>query len=271
MTRIAIIGMGHVGTAMHALLNPHARLITYDAAAGLDYPARDLAACHAAIICVDTPMASDGSCDISHVRDAVERVPVGTVLIKSTVPPGTTDLLADMTGKQVCFSPEYFGEPAYQHPWWPGGPREVPFVILGGDPLTRRALIDLLQPVLGPAVTYFQCTAVEAETIKYMENAYLAAKVTFVNEFRRICAAVGADWHTVREGWLLDPRISPSHTAAFATAPGFGGKCLPKDLSAIIRAATDAGYHPSFLAQILLSNHDFRGEDDTRESPGPAC
>jgi UDPglucose 6-dehydrogenase len=238
MTRVAIIGMGHVGTAMHRLLAPHASLVTYDAAGRRDYPALDLAACDAAIICVDTPMASDESCDISHVRDAVGRVPVNVILIKSTVPPGTTDLLAAVTGKQVCFSPEYYGEPGYHHPWWPGGPHQVPFVILGGDPRTRCVLIDVLQPVLGPTVTYFQCTAIEAETIKYMENAYLAAKVTFVNEFRRICAALGADWHTVREGWLLDPRISPAH--------------------------------PALLTQILHSNQDFRTDNGARESPGLA-
>jgi nucleotide sugar dehydrogenase len=260
MPRLAVIGMGHVGTAMRELLAPHAQLVTYDVADAGPYPARALAGCDAAIICVDTPAAGDGSCDISHVREAVEKVPVDTVLIKSTVAPGTTDLLAELTGKQVCFSPEYFGQPAYHHPWWPGGPGEVPFVILGGEPAVRRGFIDLLQPVLGPAVTYFQCTAVDAETIKYMENAYLAAKVTFVNEFRRICAAVDADWHTVREGWLLDPRVGPSHSAAFAAEPGYGGKCLPKDMTAIISAATRAGYHPALLAQIVQRNVDFQTE-----------
>jgi UDPglucose 6-dehydrogenase len=134
-------------------------------------------------------------------------------------------------------------------------------MILGGDPPARRQFIDLLQPVLGPARTYFQCTAIEAEIIKYMENAYLATKVTFVSEFRKICEAFGADWHTVREGWLLDPRIEPTHTAAFASEPGFGGKCLPKDLTAIIRAATDAGYDPRFLTEVLHSNQRFRSSD----------
>jgi UDPglucose 6-dehydrogenase len=73
--------------------------------------------------------------------------------------------------------------------------------------------------VLGPTKTYFQCSAIEAEIIKYMENSYLATKVSFVNEFRRICETFGADWHAVREGWLLDPRVEPTHTAAFASAP----------------------------------------------------
>jgi UDPglucose 6-dehydrogenase len=255
--RIAIIGIGHVGTAMHELFRQHAQIVTYDLRAQTSYPAPELATCDAAIVCVDTPPARDGACDISHVRDAVGRLPTGPVLLKSTVPPGTTDLLAEATGKQVCFWPEYAGQSSYHNPYWPAGPKDVPFVILGGEPPVRRWFIDLLQPVLGPAKAYFQCSAREAELIKYMENAYLATKVTFVNEFRRICEAFGTDWHTVREGWLLDPRIERAHTAAFSGASGFGGKCLPKDLSAIIRATTDAGYIPDLLTEVLHSNRRF--------------
>jgi UDPglucose 6-dehydrogenase len=255
--KLAIIGMGHVGTAMHDLLRQHAEIVSYDAAKSRDYPRHELTACHAAIICVDTPMEADGACDTSQVCDAVARLPVATVLLKSTVPPGTTDLLAATTGKQICFSPEYFGESGYDQSFW-RGPKDVPFVILGGEPAVRRRFIDLLQPVLGPARAYFQCSALEAEIIKYMENAYLATKVTFVNEFRGICEAFGADWHTVREGWLLDPRIEPTHTAAFASPPGFAGKCLPKDLNAIVHAATEAGYSPALLAEVLRSNERFR-------------
>jgi len=256
--RIAIIGMGHVGTAMHELLRPHAEIITYDAAQAQHYPARQLTACDAGIICVDTPAGDDGACDTRHVREAAGRLPVGAVLLKSTVPPGTTDRLAAATGKQICFSPEYAGESTYQQPFWPRGTRDVPFMIFGGEPAIRRRFIDLFQPVLGPAKAYFQCSAREAEIIKYMENAYLAAKVTFVHEFRKICEAFDADWHTVREGWLLDPRVEPAHTAAFASAPGFGGKCLPKDLRAITRAAADAGYSPALLIEVLRSNERFQ-------------
>jgi nucleotide sugar dehydrogenase len=246
--------MGHVGTATHDLLRHHANLITYDTAHDRSYPQQQLAACDAAIICVDTPTSPDGACDTSHVQQAAQRLPVATILLKSTVPPGTTDQLARATGKQICFSPEYAGETTYSHPYWPRGQHDVPFLILGGQPAIRRRFIDLLQPTLGPARTYFQCTAREAELIKYMENAYLATKVTFVTEFRRICETFGADWHTVRDGWLLDPRIEPAHTAALAHAPGFSGKCLPKDLHAIIHAATSAGYDPAFLTEVLYSN-----------------
>jgi len=256
-TMIAIIGMGHVGKAMHETFKGHARTVTYDTAASDPYPAQQLAACDAAIVCVSTPMSGDGSCDTTSVEDAVTRLPVGRVLLKSTVPPGTTDLLEQATGKQICFSPEYFGESSYYNSFLAGGPKAVPFVILGGRAQVRQWFIDLLQPVLGPEKTYFQCAAAEAEVIKYMENCYIATKVAFVNEFRRMCAVFGADWHTVREGWLLDPRVERANSAAFADAPGFSGKCLPKDLSAIIHAATKAGYGAGLLEEVLRSNLRF--------------
>jgi UDPglucose 6-dehydrogenase len=261
--RIAIIGIGHVGRAMRDLFSQHAEIVTFDASGSEDYPAAELAACDAGIICVDTPMDDDGACDTSHVRDAVGRLPIDRVLLKSTVPPGTTDLLVSTLGKQICFSPEYVGESSYHHPFWPGGTRDVPFMVLGGELAVRRWFIELFQPVLGPAKVYFQCSAREAEIIKYMENAYLATKVSFVNEFRRICETFDADWHTVREGWLLDPRIEPTHTAAFASAPGFDGKCLPKDVSAIVRAAADAGYDSALLMEVLRSNERFHSAGTT--------
>jgi len=258
---IAIIGMGHVGRIMHDLLRPHAQIITYDTAQAQDYPTRRLAACDAAIICVDTPMGDGGACDTSHVEEALGRLSINTVLLKSTIPPGTTDRLAATTGKQICYSPEYVGESTYQHPFWSADPRNVPFVIFGGKPPVRRRFIELFQPMLGPAKIYFQCSALEAELIKYMENAYLATKVTFVNEFRKICETFEADWHTVREGWLLDPRVGRAHSAAFANAPGFGGKCLPKDVNAIIRAAAHAGYSAALLGEVLRSNQRFSDEE----------
>jgi UDPglucose 6-dehydrogenase len=256
--KVAIIGMGHVGTAFAELLKEHAEVISYDVRQDGDYPITDLSACEIGVVCVDTPASNDGSCDTSKVSDAITKLPVRDVLLKSTVSPGTTDRLVELTGKNICYSPEYVGEPGYYSPFWRDGMRSVPFVILGGAPTARHRFIDLLMPILGPTKTYFQCTAIEAEIVKYMENAYLAIKVTFVTEFRNICKALAADWHTVREGWLLDPRIEPSHTAVFPGSPGFGGKCLPKDLRAITCAAAKAGYEPRLLLEAIRINEHLR-------------
>jgi UDPglucose 6-dehydrogenase len=102
--------------------------------------------------------------------------------------------------------------------------------------------------------------------VKYMENSFLATKVAFVNEFYEICRSFGADWHAVREGWLLDPRIGRSHSAVFTANRGFDGKCLPKDVNAIVRAASEVGYRPALLAEVLASNARFRAKSRDAES-----
>ena len=93
-----------------------------------------------------------------------------------------------------------------------------------------------------------------------MENIYFATKVTFANEMRKVCEAFGADYWMVREGWALDPRVDPMHTAVFPQNPGFGGKCLPKDLNALISAAREVGYEAEFFQEVWRSNKRFRGE-----------
>ncbi|MGH3901299.1 MAG: hypothetical protein ACRDTA_24225 [Pseudonocardiaceae bacterium] len=239
--------------------------MTFDAATSDRYPKDQLSTCDFAIVCVDTPAGDAGECDTSNVYDAIRMLPTERVLLKSTVRPGTTGELVALTGKKICFSPEYSGQSTYYNPYWDGGASTVPFVILGGVPDVRRWFIDMLLPVLGPTKSYFQCSALEAEIIKYMENAYFATKISFANEFFEICKAFGADWHTVREGWLLDPRVEPMHTAVFLRSRGFGGKCLPKDLRAIVHAATAEGYEPSLLAEVLRSNECFRESDPSGE------
>lgn len=255
---VGIIGLGTVGRSVADLLSSRTRVVGWDLASGDPYPADELSRCTYAVVCVGTPSDVDGSADVSAVRDAVSRAPVDRILIKSTVSPGTTDRLARETGKSVCFWPEYTGESGYFNPFFPDRIDQVPFVILGGEAHNRRWFLERLLPILGPTKRYFQCTAIEAELIKYAENAFFATKITFVNEFRRISHAFNADWHTVREGWLLDPRVEPMHTAAFEDSPGFSGACLPKDLRAIVSAAADQGYQASLLAEVLRSNRRFQ-------------
>lgn len=258
--KVGIIGLGPVGRSMRQMFESHAEIVEYDKAIHEKYPEHQLADCNFAVVCVGTPMREDGTCEIAHVQEAVSRLPVERVLIKSTVVPGTTDALRAATGKRICFSPEYVRETTYFHHFWDRGVASIPFFVIGGAPDDRHALINDVIPILGPEKVYFQCTAIEAEIIKYMENSYLAAKVTFVNEFYEICKAFGADWHAVREGWLLDPRVDKAHTLVFPEDRGFGGRCLPKDVNAIVEAADAAGYKADLLQSILDSNRRFGGD-----------
>ena len=138
-------------------------------------------------------------------------------------------------------------------------PSDVPFMICGGTLKAR----EWFQPVVTADRRRARCTSapgLEAELVKYTANCYLAAKVTFANEMARVCAAFGADWEAVREGWLHDPRAGTTHTATKGHEPGFGGSCLPKDLSALIKASEGAGYMPEFLWAIEEANARFKAE-----------
>jgi len=255
--RVGLVGLGYVGTMMRRLLSGHAELVEYDPTTHAEYPERQLQGFDFAVVAVGTPAGEDGSCDTSQVREAVARLPVERVLLRSTVPPGTTADMCRQTGKQICFVPEYVGETNFSQ-LWSGADAHIPFMVFGGDPPIRQYFIEALLPILGPDKVLFQCSSSEAELIKYVENAYFATKVAFVNEFFEISRRLEIDWHTVREGWLLDPRVERDHTAVFRSARGFGGHCLPKDLTAIIRVAVDAGWRPTLLAAVDQANREHR-------------
>jgi nucleotide sugar dehydrogenase len=257
--KIAIIGQGHVGKAFRSFIEGYFEYITYDPLHDKTYPEKDINEADIAVICVPTPQATDGSCDISIVEEAIARIATPYILIKSTIAPGTTDKLRASTGKKICFSPEYIGESTYQNPIHKTI-RNTPFMIIGGPENERNYLFSCFELILGPHATYYGCNALDAEIIKYMENSFLAAKVTFVNEFCEIAKAYEANWYAIREGWLLDERIGRAFSSVFKDNRGFDGKCLPKDVSGIINASEAKGYSPQLLRQVLHSNDTFRGK-----------
>jgi UDPglucose 6-dehydrogenase len=93
-----------------------------------------------------------------------------------------------------------------------------------------------------------------------MENAFIATKVTFANEFYNLAQAFGVEYKELRELWLLDERMGRMFSAVFPDARGFSGKCLPKDVNAIAKASEKAGYDPKFIKAVLESNDRIRGE-----------
>lgn len=260
MSKVAIVGCGFVGRGMQAIF-PDATMI--DPPLGMGDVERDTRDADLAIVCVPTPMLKNGRCDTSIVEEVVEHCQARLVLIKSTVEPGTTLRLAALHRKAVCFSPEYMGESRYHVPEQylnPVNPLGHGFMIIGGRPDDCSAIADIFLPVLGPCCRFRFMNSIEAELVKYFENAYFSMKVTFANEVRRICEAVSANYqranyHVVREGWLDDPRVGPMHTAAFKGAPGFSGKCLPKDTNALAVFCREIG-SPSVLLEAVLEANE---------------
>lgn len=280
--KVAIIGYGYVGKAMHKIF-PDA--MTFDTSA---YPSghelsmkdhQDIinSECGLAIICVPTPMQENWAgefkpVDTRIVEEVFRWLKTPLVLIKSTVPPGTTARLNErpyhvrqISGGRtqvVCFSPEFVGEGKYQITPWkymdPTDPRTHEFVIIGGPKHARDQVADYFVNKLGPEKTYYLVDAVEAEIIKYMENSWGAMKVIFAQEFYDLCQKLGASYHRVREGWALDNRVERMHTAVFVDDRGFSGKCYPKDLNGIVAKGNEIGVDMSLVKAVLRKNKSFQ-------------
>lgn len=252
MKKIAIIGLGVVGQGMRRLFERNFDVIFYDPRLPESSTKEECNKCDLAVICVPTNQLSDGSCDTSIVEDAVSWLETSLILIKSTVPPGTTNRLRSETGKKINFSPEYMGESSYFTPFWkypdPKDASSHTFVIVGGDESSE--ILNYFMKCMSVDTRYLVATAEEAEVTKYMENCFFATKVAFCNEFFEIAKLFGVDYKRLRELWLSDPRINPNHTLVFEDKRGYSGKCFPKDMNAIIKASEEKGYEPKVLKAV---------------------
>ncbi len=268
--KLGIVGYGVVGRALAEVFqynegNPD--LVIYDKyLKGMNTARRRAAiqACDLVFVAVPTPKGSDGSCDLSAVEEVAAWIsPV--MCIKSTVPPGTADRLAAQTGKTICFSPEYVGETLW-HPL--KGIESHGFIIVGGPRAACDLVVRAYQQYLGPLPRYLFTTAKTAELCKYMENAFLATKVAFVNQFYDLAQGFGVDYNELRELWLADERVGRSHTIVTAER-GYRGRCLPKDMSAIIQASQHAGGAP-LLEAVDQYNSEVCRKADTASKAAPA-
>lgn len=246
--KVGIVGAGAVGTAIAELFESP---VIYDPPKGLGSK-EDIDACDAVFVCVPTPRAQDGSCDTSIVEEVVSWIAAPLIVLRSTVSVGTTRRLASRFRKAIVFQPEYGPAETPDHPF--NSLRNIRWIILGGErPATSQAA-RLWMDVYNADVVIQQTTWEAAELCKYMENAYLATKVTFCNEFYDIAEKVGVDYNELRELWLLDPRIGKSHTFVYPDRRGFGGKCLPKDVEALLRTAQSLGTPMTLLDEVLRTN-----------------
>ncbi len=271
--QITLYGFGYVGQAVFRFLKDHFHISVYDPVSAnkhlVEHPhAFPLRSDHItptkfAVICVPTPMKPDGTCDTSIVEQVIRDSAHQYYLIKSTVIPGTTARLVKETGKQVAFSPEFIGEGKYHIPHWEGYPHPTDmkshnFHIFGGERVVVGEWVGVWQKVAGWAPTYGQTDSTTAEIVKYAENAYLATQKMFFDQLYEIAKAHGSDYNTVRELLLLDGRVSPAQSIIYPDSRGFAGKCLPKDISGIVKHLESLGHDAHFLKAILTSNEKFR-------------
>ncbi len=204
-----------------------------------------LAKSKVAFIAVGTPSAADGSADLSGVfavARAVAAVATGpmTVIIKSTVPVGTADKVRAILKEAMAFpfdvvsNPEFLKEGAAIDDFL----RPDRVVVGIAHPETRKVMDELYAPLVRSGKPILYMDNKSAEMCKYTANAFLATRISFINEIAALCALVGADVDAVRKGAGTDSRIG---TRFFFPGVGYGGSCFPKDVRALMKTAREHG------------------------------
>jgi UDPglucose 6-dehydrogenase len=212
------------------------------------------------IIAVGTPQGEDGRADLHFVREVAREVAENlnaykVVVTKSTVPAGTGKMIRRIIEEHrveelpfsVASNPEFLREGAAIEDFM--RPNRV---VLGTeDEMGAAILKDLYRPLFLIETPIVVTDVVTAELIKYASNAFLATKISFINEMADLCEAVGADIHVVSRAMGLDRRIGPKF---LHPGPGYGGSCFPKDTRAVVQLARDAGIDLRIVESVIAVN-----------------
>jgi UDPglucose 6-dehydrogenase len=292
MKSIGIVGQGFVGTSVREKMRENFLVYTYDKynkdacliynkeTAMQDHSIVNIETlvreCEVIFVCVPTPMFENGECDTSIVRSVIEDISTECdhqeknviTIVKSTIPPGTTQSLNDISSRVgVTFSPEFLTEANAIEDF-----KNQKRIVLGID------WAECINPVSDifnesfPEAEIFLMNSKEAEMVKYMTNLFLATKVSFFNDMYQICQKLEADYDQIIEATLADPRIGKSHY--MVPGPdgdlGYGGHCFPKDMNAILYVAQKLGVSVPTLAGAHTTNQIVRSDRDWERMEGRA-
>jgi len=291
ITSIGIIGQGFVGTAVREGLRPFFEVVTYDKRHGATvYRANEtipnpepqdpvrwvLEQTNGPIfVCLPTPMCLDGSSDTSIVEKTIANLDQAAVainrravaVIKSTVPPGTTERLnAGCLNLDVCFNPEFLREATHLEDFV-----NQNRIIIGG-PAAGTSIVSEVFREAFPDVPVIITSSPVSEMVKYVTNAFLAVKVSLANELEGICERLGIDYTAMVSFAALDERLGLSHWAVPGPdgKPGFGGSCFPKDLNALMHLAETLGVPHHTMSGAWATNLAVRPERDWEQLLGRA-
>ncbi|MET3699137.1 UDPglucose 6-dehydrogenase [Bacillus oleivorans] len=210
-------------------------------------------------ICVGTPPLPDGSTDLSYVLSVVDDLAVNitsrkTIITKSTVPLGTNQMINRLLIEKglskelfrIVSNPEFLREGSAVHDMF--HPDKTVIGLQHGDTASLSIMKEIYKEIDAPMIL---TTLNDAEVIKFTSNAFLATKISFINEVARICDSYQADITTVAEAIGLDPRIGKHFLQA---GIGYGGSCFPKDVSSFIHSAKQKGVETPILEAVQSVN-----------------
>lgn len=244
--QIGIIGCGFIGTALKNWLeenNTNVETRVSDPPKGIN---DDISDCDAYFIQIHIPTEEDGTQDLTLLKSIVSNLPCGRpIWIRTTILPGTAEMLANETGRLVYHMPEFLTERTYleDFKWQP--------MVFTGD-------VELLKKIF-PGKKHIDMSSAEAELVKYAHNVFGALKVTYFNCIYDLCQKKGFDYSKVREGVLGSTYINDVHTQVPGPDGklGYGGKCFPKDVNAFQHMFQDEPVG-KLLAPLKDMNNKFR-------------
>ena len=266
---IGIVGQGFVGSAIREGLRSFHTLHTFDIAKAEDFATDTLDELvknsDIIFVCLPTPMRPSGECDtrilekaVLEIDDLSSRIDSGRkiIVIKSTVPPGTTHKLHTESSQNcdVIFSPEFLTEANAFDDF-----KNQNRIILGGSRPATSTVKSMFSKAF-PKASIIKTGSRTAEMVKYFINCFLATKVSFANEFKQVCDSLDIDYDKVVEYALYDDRIGRSHLSSPGPdgSYGFGGHCFPKDINALMFLARDKDIDPVVLQSVWNKNLEVR-------------
>ena len=217
--KVGIIGYGVIGETFGRWLKEHTtcQIAISDPPKGLN---DDLSGCSVFFIGIHIPTEPDGTQDLTLLKSIIRNLPPAPVVIRTTMLPGTCDLLTAELGRTVLFMPEFLTE-------------RTAYPDFCSQDVVITGAYEILDSIFASKKRIYM-NNIEAEITKYAHNVYGAVAVTYFNGIYELCQNIGADYEKVRQGFLLSGYIGQTYTHVPGPdgKTGYGGKCFPKDVNA---------------------------------------
>tara|TARA_Y100000592_G_scaffold99936_1_gene177838 strand:+ start:925 stop:1788 length:864 start_codon:yes stop_codon:yes gene_type:complete len=277
---IGIVGNGFVGSAVRYGFSPNvgvdAEVKVYDKDPNKStHTLKEVVDSDVVFLSVPTPSNSDGSMNVDIVDNVLYDInqytdlfEVGTILLRSTVTPGTTRKLQEKYPKlRIVFNPEFLTERSANFDFI----NQSRF-ILGGSSDDVIEVSELFRERFGSSLSIIETNYETAELIKYMTNTFFATKISFLNDMKLLADKCGVIWEDAVEGFVRDGRVGHSHlnVPGHDGKYGFGGSCFPKDIQALINFGESNDVDMSVLKGAWKTNLKVRPEKDWEQLKGRA-
>jgi len=278
--KLGIIGQGFVGSAVREGMKNHFEILAYDKDpnkfSNVESIFHIVESTSITFLCVPTPMKRSGECDLSIVRKALDEINSVAnaltvqdyiVVIKSTIPPGTTEMLnREYPNLDIIFNPEFLTEANAIEDY-----KNQNRIIVGGERPGSTKVKAIFAKAF-PKVPIIKTSSTIAEMIKYVTNTFLATKVSFANEMFQICQGLDIDYDKVIEYARYDDRLGNSHWSVPGPDGdfGYGGHCFPKDIAALRFVAENLAIDTIMLNAAIQKNNQVRTDLDWKTQIGRA-